>query len=202
MEIVEKVDRKDVELLGRLHQPVEHSVGLQLAAPGCPSHAQSFGQTGEDMPEECRRGMFAMKNRAIGFIDLSLARQTWSLPPGLATGMAVGADIAASKPAVIRAIRIGTALRWGVDRALAAPREAHDRGRRAGRLGVRIETVRTGFTQRLVDVSGERCGFFGALTSRFKGLNRRWRCGPDRVGPPDMDDQADQHEGSEEKLIE
>jgi hypothetical protein len=62
--------------------------------------------------------------------------------------------------------------------------------------------VLTGFTQRLVNVSGERCGFFGALTSGVKGLKRRWRCGPERVGPPDMDDQADQHEGSEEKLIE
>jgi hypothetical protein len=93
-------------------------------------------------------------------------------------------------------------MRLGVDGALAAPREHDDRWRRAWRLGARIETVLTGFTQRLVDVSGERCGFFGALTSRFKGLNRRWRCGPDRVGPPDMDDQADQHEGSEEKLIE
>jgi hypothetical protein len=143
-----------------------------------------------------------MKNRAIGFREISLARHTLSLPPGLATGMTVSVDIAAPKPAVIRAIRIGTAMRLGVDSALAAPSEDHDRGRRAGRLGARIETVLTGFTQRLVDVSGERCGFFGALTSGFKGLNRRWRCGPERVEPPDMDDQADQHEGSEEKLIE
>ena len=95
------------------------------------------------------------------------------MPPGLATGMAVRADIAAPKPAVIRAIRIGTEMRLGVDSALAAPREDHDRWRRAGSLEARIETVLTGFTQRLVDVSGEGFGFFGALASRFKRFSGR-----------------------------
>ena len=44
-----------------------------------------------------------------------MARDTLQLPPGLAAGMTIGADVAASEPAVIGAIGLGTEVRLGVD---------------------------------------------------------------------------------------
>ena len=55
--------------------------------------------------------------------EIALARDALELVPGLATGMAVGADIAAAEPAVIRAIVIGTKMPRGIDGAPAFPRQ-------------------------------------------------------------------------------
>ena len=68
-----------------------------------------------------------MQDRAMCLVKVSPARNTRELTPGWATGMAIGADSAAPEPAVIGAIRIGTEMRLGIDRALAAPGEADDR---------------------------------------------------------------------------
>ena len=42
-----------------------------------------------------------MENRAVRLVKISLARHTLKLTPGLATGMAVGADIAQAEPALV-----------------------------------------------------------------------------------------------------
>ena len=64
-----------------------------------------------------------MENRALGFIKVSLARDALKLAPGLATGMAVGTDIAAPELAVIGAIGIRTEVPRGIDRAPSATGE-------------------------------------------------------------------------------
>lgn len=67
-----------------------------------------------------------MENRAFGLIEISLARHTLELPPGLATGMAVGADVTSSKPAVVGAMGFGTEVCMRVDGAHTAMGEDDD----------------------------------------------------------------------------
>ena len=84
-----------------------------------------------------------MEKRAGSLREIALARDALELAPGLATGMAVGADIAAAEPAVIRAIVIGTKMPRGIDGAPASPRKDDHRRWRAGGLGARIECLLT-----------------------------------------------------------
>jgi hypothetical protein len=87
------------------------------------------------MDDQVRRRAFAVENRAFGLIKISLTRHTLKLPPGLAAGMTVGADIAKPEPAMIRAIGIGTKMPSRIDGALAAPGEDDRRRRRTRGFG-------------------------------------------------------------------
>jgi hypothetical protein len=62
-----------------------------------------------------------------------MTRHALPLAPGLATGMPIGAEVAASEPAVIGAIRVGTEMRVRIDGAPSPSREAQDGRWRAGR---------------------------------------------------------------------
>ena len=94
-----------------------------------------------------------MKDRAVGLREIAVARDTLQLAPGLAAGMPIGADVAASEPAVIGAIVIRTEVRQGVDGAPASSGEGEQRRWRAGRLGARIGSLLTGFAERFVDAA-------------------------------------------------
>jgi hypothetical protein len=52
-----------------------------------------------------------------------------------------------------------------------------------------------------VDVSREWFGLFGTLTSGLIRLERPGRGSSGRIGPPDVDQQADQHQSDQEKLV-
>jgi hypothetical protein len=73
---------------------------------------------------------------ATGFGEIPVTGDTLQLPPGLAAGMAIRAEVAASEPAVIRAIRIGTEVRVRVNGALSSSREGKHRRRGARCFGV------------------------------------------------------------------
>src|SRR5262245_48141408 len=49
--------------------------------------------------------------------------------------------------------------------------------------------------------SRKGCGLCGALTAALVGLGRGRRDGTGNVGPPDMDEEADQHESEQEELV-
>jgi hypothetical protein len=87
-----------------------------------------------------------MKHRAMRFIKISLARDALKLVPRLATGMSIGANIAAAEPTVIGAIRSRIEGRVRVDSALAASGKGEDRRWRAEDLGACIGALLTGFT--------------------------------------------------------
>jgi len=119
---------KGFELLGGLHQPPEDRIRIDFEHPRCAPDAQAFSQTREDTHDELHRGAFAMKDRAVGFVVVSVAGDTLQLPPGTATGMPIGAEVAASEPAMVGTIRGWTEVRLGVDSPLASAGEA-DEGR-------------------------------------------------------------------------
>ena len=111
-----------------------------------------------------------MKDGAMRLREIALARDTLQLPPGLAAGLPVRADVTAAEPAVVGTIMIRTEMLSSVDSASAPPGEEHRRRGRAGGLGTRIDSLLTRFAERLVDISREQFGLFGACASGFAWL--------------------------------
>lgn len=70
---VEKIGGKGSKLLGYFPQPGQNGTGVDLADPRRLSNAAPFGQTGDDVDNELRRGSFAIGDRAAGLIKISLA---------------------------------------------------------------------------------------------------------------------------------
>jgi hypothetical protein len=62
--------------------------------------------------------------------------------------------------------------------------------------------VLTGLAQRLVEQSRKGVGFFGALALGLLRLERSMQCGSRSVGPPDMEEDADQPKSDQEELVE
>jgi hypothetical protein len=118
-----------------------------------------------------------MKNRAMGFVKVSVARDTLQLPPGLTAGMAISAEIAAAEPALVGAIGIGTEVRSGVDGAPASSGAGDDWRGRAGCLGVCLSALLTGLTQRFVDESRKGGGLWSACDEAYRacGVSEVWR---------------------------
>ena len=142
-----------------------------------------------------------MKDRAVGFVEVSLTGDTLQLPPGLATGMPIGADITAAQPAMVGTIRLWTEVRVGVDSPSATSGVMDDRRWAARRLGLRIGCLCTGCAQRFVEESGEGFGLFDASASALMGLGGRRGCTRRVVRPPDVHEEADQHESDQQELV-
>ena len=138
-----------------------------------------------------------MKNRVMGFGEIAIARDTLQLPPRLAARMPIGAEVAASGPAVVGAIRRWTEVSVRVDTPPATSGEADERRWRAGCLGTSIGALLTRLAERFVDQPRKRFGCCGAGSSGRIRLAGSVRCGPGVVEPPDMDDKADAHESDQ-----
>lgn len=142
-----------------------------------------------------------MKNGAMGVGEIPVTGDALQLASGLATGMPMGTDVAAPEPAVIGAIVSRTEVRECVDGAAAAPGEDHNRGRWAGNFRTRSEIVLTGLAERFVDISGEGLRLVEAFAPGWVRLKRRLRCRPETIGPPDVHDEADQHQRNQQELV-
>ena len=112
-----------------------------------------------------------MEDRTACFIEVAVAGDALQLPPGLATWMPIGADIAAAQPAMIGPIRLWTEVRVGVDSPSATSGGRDDWRCAARRLGLRIGCLFTGGAQRFVDESGEGFGLFGLHTTSVQKLS-------------------------------
>jgi hypothetical protein len=78
------------------------------------------------------------------------------LPPRFAPRVTVGTEVAPARPAVIRAILIGTALLLGIDSPLASLYERDQRWRGHPEPGDGLRSVLTGVTQRLMEEASKR----------------------------------------------
>src|SRR5215467_1546127 len=143
-----------------------------------------------------------MKQRAVSLIKIAVARHTLQLPPGLATRVPIGADIAAAEPAVIGTSMSRTAMPRGVDRASAPPGEKHHRRGRAGGFGTRIDSLLTRVVQWFVEIARARFRLFGACASGCAGLEGRLGRWSGMTRPPDMYHEAHQHESDQEELVQ
>src|SRR5262245_4504165 len=114
---------KGVQLPRGLDQPPQDGIGIDREHPRRAPDTQTFGQTRQDAHDELRRGVLAMKERAVRLRKIALAGDPLQLAPGLTTGLTIGAQVAASEPAVVGAIGRRTAVQLGVDGALASSGE-------------------------------------------------------------------------------
>src|SRR5439155_8232637 len=183
VQLVEQVCGKGLELLGGLHQPAQHGMGVDLENARRASDAQAFSQTRDDPHDQLFRGALPIKERPVRRREIALAGDTLQLTPGLSTGMSVGAAVAASAPAVIGASVIRTAMRSSVDGAPASSGEGEHRRGRARRLGWCIGALLTRFAERLVDQLGEGSGYWGARASRLVRLRGDLGAGAE-IGAP------------------
>src|SRR5215831_18567261 len=198
---MQKICGNGVELLCGLDQPAQDSIGIYLEHPRRASDAQPLGQTRDDTHDELQRGTLAVKDRAMGFREIALAGDALQLPPGLATGMPIGADIAAAQPAMVGTIRLWTEVRVGVDSPSATSGITDDRRWEAWRLGLRSGCLFTGCAQRFVEEAREGFGLFHTSASTLMGLGGR--CGRTRrvVRPHDVHEEADQHESDQQEWV-
>src|SRR5207247_413825 len=123
-------------------------------------------------------------------LEIAVARHTLKLPPGFATGMPIGTDVATSEPAEIRAVLGGTELLLGVNGALAAARSGEQRRWGARQLGRGIGRLLTSLTPWFMDEAGKGFGFFGVVTPRGSRCARRRAKGGALGGPQHMKHQA------------
>ena len=86
-----------------------------------------------------------------------MARDTVKLAPGLAAGLAIGADIASAHPAMVGTIRLWTEVRVRVDNPSETSGEGNQGGR-ARRLGASV-----GFIQDLHHVRNTTIRFRNSL---------------------------------------
>jgi len=124
---VQEVLHEGPQLLGRLDEPLQHRVGVHLEHPRRATDTQALSQARDDTHDEVYRGALTVKDRAEGLQKLATTHSTPQLPPGTATGMAIGAEIAPAHPATIGTVRVGAEVRRGVD--LAAAPSRHDEAR-------------------------------------------------------------------------
>src|SRR2546429_4115696 len=99
-----------------------------------------------------------MKDRAEGLEKIAATGNAQQLPPGTATRMAIGAEIAPAHPAAIGTVRVRAEVRRGIHLASAPPRGHDARGRACRGLWARVGAVRTGVAVRLGGEPRKGCG--------------------------------------------
>src|SRR5439155_4152556 len=115
--------------------------------------------------------------RSEALQEIAATGDTEQLPPGAPIGMAIGAEIAPSHPALVRTVRIGTEMGRGVDLAAAPPRGHDVRWRGCGWLWVRGTAVLTGVAWSFLVVVRKGCGL---TVSFWPWALGRWGYGPVR----------------------
>jgi hypothetical protein len=119
--VVQEVLREGPQLLGRVDQPLQHRIRIDLEHPCGAPDAQALSQARDDAHDELDRGALAMKDRAKGLEKIAATGDAQQLPPGPATGMAIGTEIAPAHPAPIGTVWVGAEMHGGVDLAAAPP---------------------------------------------------------------------------------
>src|SRR5216683_2032562 len=131
--------------------------------------------------------MLAMEEGAEGLEKRATTDHTQQLPPGTAIGMAIGAEIAPSRPSPIGTVRVRAEMRGGVDLASSPPRGHDARWRGAGCLRAEVAGVRTGVAGRLGGEARKGCELTVALGHWGCGLRCRRARGGGVAGPRPME---------------
>src|SRR5215468_6774429 len=142
---------------------------VHLEHPRRVPDAQAFSQAREDVHDALDGGALAVKERAEGLEKIATTDHTQQLPPGTATGMAIGPEIAPADPAPIGTVWVRAEMRGGVHLAAAPPCGHNARWRGAGCLWTEVAGMLTGVAMRL----GGEARKGAALTRTLW----HWRCG-------------------------
>src|SRR5882724_4584380 len=112
-------------MAGCLDQPAQHRGGIGLEDAGHGADTKPLGQCCNGPNQLVRLHLLAVKRRAMGLQEVSLAAKTHQLAPASAAGMAIGADIAPAHPAVVRTGGMGAEVAAGIDVSATASSERH-----------------------------------------------------------------------------
>jgi hypothetical protein len=94
VKITQERGGKSAQLLGRLDQPVQDRLGVDLKDPRRGTDTQALGQARQDAHDELDRGLFTMEERTMRLKEVAFASGTVELSPRTTTGMAIGAQVA------------------------------------------------------------------------------------------------------------
>src|SRR5215510_1564777 len=154
VQVVQEVRRKGLELLCRLHQPVQHRVRIDLEHPRGAADAQALSEAADDVHDEVDRDALAMEQGAVMLGKVPFAGRTVELTPLPPAGMAIGAQVAQPQPAAVVTVDMGAKVHRGVDRTGTAVGRGHRIGwhwRREQRMQSLLLTSRTGGLVRQAD---------------------------------------------------
>src|SRR5262249_6358491 len=142
-----------------------------------------------------------MKERAEGLEKIASTGDAEQLPPGTATRMAIGAEIAPADPAAIGTVRVGAEMRGGVDLTTAPSRHDDAWWRSCGGVQVGISGVLTGVAKRLGGMAHK--GFRLAATHAARWCGWRWcRLRSDTVAwPHPLEHETQPHQSDEHQLV-
>ena len=143
---------------------------LYVKDPRGGANAKPFGQAGQHAHDQLHRRLFAMKHRAMMFGEIALARGAVELPPGAATGMAIGAQVGQPRPTAIITIAVGTEMHRGVNGTGTAVGGRHGIGPYRRCWGTLSGRLLTQGTVGLVRQACERFRFTGASAFGLDGL--------------------------------
>ena len=142
-----------------------------------------------------------MKDRPEALQEAAAAGDAEQLPPGAATRMAIGAEMAPAHPASVRTVCIGTEMGRGIDLTRASSRHHHVRWRSAWGLWAGGIGVRTGVAGRLCGEARKGCGLMMALWHWGRGL-WCWQARGGAARPHPMEHEAQPHKSDQHQLVE
>ena len=200
--VVEEILREGCRMLRDLNQPRQNGIGIALEAPGAGADAQAFRQRVHRPPQLLGRAALAMERRAVGLLEIALARRAGALPPGATTRMAVGTEMAQPHPPPIGTGGGRAELLRGVHRARASP--AGDERQWGGRWqGIwSLGRLLTGGPGRLVEEAREGVRDAGALAWCLGSQRRCGAGGHAAIGPHDVEHETQQHKADEQQLVD
>ena len=99
--VVQEIPRKGGGVVGDCHKPGEHRIRVHREHAGGRANAQAFRPCTHGPYEHVGRYPLAMQRGTMRLLEIAMARHTLELLPRLAPGMAIGADVAATSPAII-----------------------------------------------------------------------------------------------------
>jgi hypothetical protein len=126
-QVMQEVLREGAQLLRRLHEPLQHRIGVHLEHPRRAPDAQPLGQARDDAHDQLRGHTLAVEDRPEGLQKVAATDDAQQLPPGTPTGIAISTEIAPVHPAAIGTVGVGAEMRGGVHLATAPPC-GHDAG--------------------------------------------------------------------------
>src|SRR6266851_9126399 len=142
-----------------------------------------------------------MEDRAEGLQKVATTDHTQQLPPGTATRMAIGAEIAPAHPAPRGTVRVRAEVRRGVDLAAAPPRGHQARWRSCGGLWAGGGGVLTGVAVRLLGESHKRFGLAAALWQWGCGLRCCRAHGGGVAWPRPLEHEAQPHQSDQDQVV-
>jgi hypothetical protein len=117
-------------VFGCFDQPAQGGVRIDRKDARHRADATAFGPSGDRPPRLVRIALLSRKRRAQGLREIAAAAQTREVSPAASRGVAVGAEMPAADPAVMRTGSLRANVGGGSD--LAATGSGHDHAGRGG----------------------------------------------------------------------